>query len=83
MHSTGEFESENINFINYSFVSGVLDVHKEGYIPFAIRSYELTDDHLILTKLTLLENQCYYSIKNYDNSSLTGKLIVRIGYIKV
>lgn len=68
----------------YQKTGNINGIAVTGYQPFAIRSYELNEDHMILNALNLTSTYAYYSVKNYDSSTYNDvTLKVRIAYVKV
>lgn len=54
-----------------------------GYVPYSIRSFEVSDDHLIPYCVTMNSTTLYVKVKNYDTSSVSNATItVRVAYVK-
>ena len=71
------------NIGSYSTRNGTQPISVTGYVPYSVRGYELSDDHLILTSLNVTSTYVYYSVKNYDSSAVSSvTLKVRVAYVK-
>ena len=67
----------------YGAKTGDISISVSGYVPFSIRSYSNSDDHMILYECSITSTKLYYKVKNYDSSPIaSASTIIRVAYIK-
>lgn len=70
----------------YYFVDGTSDITVDGYVPIAINTFDVYEDHCILQKLGFVSNNIntlYYRIKNYDSTTVANVIfVVRVLYAR-
>lgn len=83
MFAYKEYQKSYSSIPAYGTKTETIDTSVTGYVPYGIRSYSCSEDHMILYECAVTSNRLYLKVKNYDSSAISNvSVTVRVAYIK-